>query len=71
MRVGAHARSALDSIGKFGITNDLEVVDIRQHPDAQRFVAAFHQALVLELSVKDADRVKARIDSLLVELCGK
>jgi hypothetical protein len=64
----AERRAALDSMGKFGLGDKpLEVADIRQHPDAIRFMAAFRQALILELSPEVAERVTARVDSMLMD----
>jgi hypothetical protein len=64
----AERRAALDSMGKFGLGDKpLEVADIRQHPDAIRFMAAFRQALTLELSPEVAERVTAKVDTLLQE----
>jgi hypothetical protein len=57
---------AMDSMGKFGIGDTpQEFADIRQHPDAQRFMNAYHKALGLELSEAVAERVVKRVDELL------
>jgi hypothetical protein len=57
---------AMDSMGKFGIGDTpVEFADIRQHPDAQRFMHAYHEALKLELSEAVAGRVAKRVDELL------
>jgi hypothetical protein len=59
--------AAMDSMGKFGLgSSPVEFADIRQHPDAIRFMAAYRQALTLELSVEMADRVTAKVDELLM-----
>jgi hypothetical protein len=56
----------MDSMGKFGIGDTpVEFADIRQHPDAQRFMHAYHEALKLELSEEVAGRVAKRVDELL------
>ena len=58
--------AALDSMGKFGLGDKpLEVADIRQHPDAIRFMNAYRMALTSELSPEVAERVTARVDALL------
>lgn len=56
-------------MGKFGIgiTQTQEIADIRLHPDAQRFMNAYHKALTTELSEQVAARVIARVDELLQE----
>jgi hypothetical protein len=57
---------AMDSMGKFGIGDTpVEFADIRQHPDAQRFMHAYHQALTMELSDTVAAAVVKRVDELL------
>jgi len=57
---------AMDSMGKFGIGDTpTEFADIRQHPEAQRFMNAYHQALTLELSEQVAATVIKRVDELL------
>jgi hypothetical protein len=57
---------AMDSMGKFGIGDTpQEFADIRQHPDAQKFMNAYHKALTSELSEEVAGRVIKRVDELL------
>lgn len=57
---------AMDSMGKFGIGDTpTEFADIRQHPDAQRFMNAYHKALTMELSDEVAGRVIHKVDELL------
>jgi hypothetical protein len=57
---------AMDSMGKFGIGDTpTEFADIRQHPDAQRFMNAYHKALTMELSEQVAGEVIKRVDELL------
>lgn len=57
---------AMDSMGKFGIGDTpTEFADIRQHPEAQRFMNAYHKALTLELSEEVAGRVIHKVDELL------
>ena len=57
---------AMDSMGKFGIGDKpVEFSDIRQHPDAQRFMNCYHAALTDELSAEVATRVIKKVDELL------
>lgn len=57
---------AMDSMGKFGIGDKpVEFSDIRQHPDAQRFMNCYHTALTEGLSPEVALSVIKRVDELL------
>lgn len=57
---------AMDSMGKFGIGDTpVEFSDIRQHPDAQRFMNCYHRALTESLSEQVAAGVIKRVDELL------
>lgn len=57
---------AMDSMGKFGIGDTpVEFSDIRQHPDAQRFMNCYHRALTESLSEEVAQKVVKRVDELL------
>lgn len=58
---------AMDSMGKLGIgeAKVVDFVDIRQHPDAQRFMHCYHQALTESLSEEVAGKVAKRVDELL------
>jgi hypothetical protein len=56
---------ALSEMGRLGLhERQIEVADIRQHPEAQRFIAAYHQALELA-DVGLRERIVARVDELL------
>ena len=60
--------AAMNAMGQFGLGDKpLEVADIRQHPDAIRFMNAYRTALTSELSPEVAERVTARVDQLLQE----
>ena len=54
---------AVEAMGKLGLTDS--DTDISNHPEARRFLAAFHTALIEEVSPKIADRVRQRIEQLL------
>lgn len=57
---------AMDSMGKFGIGDTpQEFADIRQHPDAQRFMNCYHKALTEGLSAAVAEAIINRVDELL------
>lgn len=58
---------AMDSMGKLGVgvTTVQEHADIRQHPDAQRFMNCYHRALTESLSPQVAEEIIKRVDELL------
>lgn len=58
---------AMDSMGKLGVgvVTAHEVIDIRQHPDAQRFMNCYHKALTESLSAQVAEGIIKRVDELL------
>lgn len=58
---------AMDSMGKLGVgvVTAHEVIDIRQHPDAQRFMNCYHRALTESLSEQVAAGIIKRVDELL------
>jgi hypothetical protein len=58
---------AMDSMGRMGVgvVTAHEVMDIRQHPEAQRFMNAYHKALTEGLSAQVAEGIIKRVDELL------
>jgi hypothetical protein len=54
---------AVEAMGKLGLTDS--DTDISNHPEARRFLSAFHTALTEEVSPKVAERVRQRIEQLL------
>lgn len=62
-RAGDRIR-AIEVLGTFDLRDKGED-DISEHPEARRFVAAFHMALTEEVTPAIADRVKRKIELLL------
>jgi hypothetical protein len=61
---------AVVALGQHSDLPEPDQSDISQHPEARRFLAAVHMAITQECSAEVAERIRTRIEQMLVAPFG-